>query len=303
MHGTRSHGQRREGPRRPAGGPMYWGWSPDSGQMEMMDLRNYVDALRAGYDQALEEMYERMQSLAGLVGAGPATVEGGRARARRGRDCRGGHDHHDHHDPGCGGCHDEHHGDGCGHHGDRHHGCGSRHDCRCECCIVDADVVVYARCGEVRVVPIEVRNDTRKDREDVTVEVSGFRTGGGAGLPWEARLAPTGPITIKGCTTASLELLVHVACAGARPSPGKDPAPAKRQAATRAEETGAGAGATLLARAAQERDRTGDVDACVVGYVTVTVGGCLVRPIVVAVAALPDACGTYVTSCSCGSCC
>jgi hypothetical protein len=40
-----------------------------------------------------------------------------------------------------------------------------------------------------------------------------------------------------------------------------------------------------------------------VGYVTVRVGGCLVRPIVVAVAVLPDDCGAYTAACSCGDCC
>jgi hypothetical protein len=48
--------------------------------------------------------------------------------------------------------------------------------------------------------------------------------------------------------------------------------------------------------------RGGDVDSCEVGYVTVRLGGCLVRPIVVAIAAVPPACGAYCAGCSC-SCC
>ncbi len=48
--------------------------------------------------------------------------------------------------------------------------------------------------------------------------------------------------------------------------------------------------------------RFGDVDECVVGYFTVRLGGCVTRPIVVAVAALPVSCDSYRTGCACGRC-
>ena len=51
----------------------------------------------------------------------------------------------------------------------------------------------------------------------------------------------------------------------------------------------------------RQRERI-DVDDCEVGYVTIRVGGCLVRPIVVAIAVLPRDCDAYHASCSC-SCC
>lgn len=322
MHGTRRHGHHRPDVRREApGAPMYWGWSPDSGQMELMDLRRYVDAVRAGYDRALEDLYARMSALAPAYGgplagmgplpftvpvAGPAPGPGrrhGRGHGH-GHGCcgdEGGHGRHGH--DGCGpGCHEDHR-----HHG-HDHGCGDTHDCRCECCIVDADIVVYARCGEVRVVPIEIENDTRKDREDVELEVSRFRSGGGAELPWKAALTQQGPVTIRGCDTLKVELLVGIVCGRGRApepvDPGKDVKPvrgAAKAAATPAANEGGGDDA--LALAVNVRDRTGGVDSCTVGYVTVRVGGCLVRPIVVAVAVLPDDCGAYEARCSCGDCC
>jgi len=353
MQGTRRHGHRGPGTRREAAGtPMYWGWSPDSGQMEMMDLRRYVDAVRAGYDRALEDLYGRVSALSGAYGAGaPAGVPGmapwpvpGPSAGRRGRHgggccddadddghgehgCGHGHGHHGcghghgegHGHHGCGQGHGEghgHHGEdeghghhggghhgGCGHHRRHEHGCADDTDCRCECCIVDADIVVYARCGEVRVVPIEIENDTRKDREDVELEVGEFRSGGGQVLAWKAALSPKGPLTIRGCSTARLELLVGVVCARAPVvvNPGKDVKAPKEPARPAASE-GGGAVDQLVRLATDVRD-TGGVDSCTVGYVTVEVGGCLVRPIVVAVAVLPDDCGAYAASCSCGACC
>lgn len=311
MHGTTRHGQRGPGSRREATGtPMYWGWSPDSGRMEMMDLRRYVDSLRAGYDRSLEDLYQRMSALSGAFGGGaPWMPAAGTAPGRR---------RHGSHGPGCcdddadepdGGCgHGHHHGrhrhgQGCGHHHRKERDCADDDDCRCECCIVDADIVVYARCGEVRVVPIEIDNDTRKDREDVELEVSGFRSGGGRELPWKAAITPPGPLTIKGCSTARLELLVAVVCPSAPSSddPAAGPKAAKEPA--RPSSVAAGAPADQLVRLATNVRHTGAVDSCTVGYLTVRVGGCLVRPIVVAVAVLPDDCGAYSAPCSCGDCC
>jgi hypothetical protein len=47
-----------------------------------------------------------------------------------------------------------------------------------------------------------------------------------------------------------------------------------------------------------ERYESGDVDQCEVGYVTIRLGGCLVSPIVVAIAVLPDSCDSYQAGCS-----
>ena len=118
MHGTRNHGHHRRGPGWDApAAPMYWGWSPANGQMEMMDLRGYLDAMRAAYDQALDDLYDRLVAVPGYMGPGgqPFTIPlppppyGGRRRAK-GRRHHGHHDHHDHHDHG--GCGDDDHG--CG---------------------------------------------------------------------------------------------------------------------------------------------------------------------------------------------
>lgn len=318
MHGTR---YQRSQPRTaaPAGPPMYWGWSHQNARMEMMDLPNYMDSFRQGYDQAFADIAQRLQANPRLYGvaAAPgetptamATVPVGSPQAYASGPGPWGslhhrrHGHHGHHDCGCE--HHEHHGHCCEHHEHccehehhEHHDCGCEHEHHehcCECCIDEcSDVVVYAHCGEVRVVPIAIENDTRKVREDVTFEVSEVRSGGGRVLPWRAILRPDGPLTIEPCSTARLELVVHVACESKEGA--AEPANPGRKA------TGRDAPRETVNPGLIRIVEGGDVDRCEVGYATIRVGGCLVRPIVVAVAALPLSCGRYHVDCGCSCCC
>ena len=252
----------------------YWGWSHQNQRLEMMDLAAYLDSLRQTYDAALQDISDRLQSLSAMFGAAPPAVA---------MDVHH-HGHHGHHgrpgDCGCGGHghrHDDEH-DHCG------CGCKDHHDCGCDCCITDADIVVYAHCAELRVVPIEVRNDTRHDRESVSVEISDARTAGGTVLPWTATINPTGPVTLPGCSTTKFELLVHVRCGDQDQPKGKTES-------------------DVLRMAVAQRTGGNDVDGCEVGYVTVRFGGCVIRPIVVAIAVLPDRCDAYRVGCSCSCCC
>lgn len=238
--------------------------------MEFMDLPTWISSIQHGYDAAYGDLTSRMQQ-AGWSPPGPEL----RHESRR---------HHSHecgHQGGCADSDDE--CDGCGHH---------HRDCRCECCIVDADIVVYARCGELRVIPIEVTNDTRRAREDVEVEVSDVRSAGGRVLPWSCALRPAGTLHLEPCSTTKLELGVHIVCDERKPQP----QPAKQ---ARTEEP---AGDVVTQLMDLRRDLP-DVDRCEVGYVTVRLGGCLVRPIVVAIAVQPLECDAYRTGCSCSCCC
>ena len=49
-------------------------------------------------------------------------------------------------------------------------------------------------------------------------------------------------------------------------------------------------------------ERLGSVDRCEVAYATLRAEGCSVRPVVLAVALLPDDCDDYRRPCSCGCC-
>jgi hypothetical protein len=283
---------------------MYYGWSHDEGRMQMMDLPSYLDSFRMGYERALEDLQGQLANLTSMMPAGsPASpwqlyqAPGAQPGSRE-----HGHGHH-HHGDDCGcGCGDhehdrgrEHHHDHDHHHGHDHdRGCGCRGhgDCQCTCCIVDADYVVYARCFERRVIPIEVENDTRRARENVTVEVSDVRTAGGRSLPWNVAAVPTSPITIEACGHTEIDLVVNINC---RDNDKDDEPKQPRKATARTEDQGD----VLLQREGEPID----VDACEVGYVTVRLDGCLVRPIVVAIAVLPRDCDAYHTGCSCSCCC
>jgi hypothetical protein len=283
--------------------------------MEFMDLPSYVDSFRQGYDAAYGDLMARMQQMApGATGSAatwsPPAQTGPTWQGRRYEYQRERRDHREHHrhewrerchscgcecdcDDDCRcRCHHDRHPHDCD--GCRHH----RHDCRCECCIVDADVVVFARSGELRVIPIEVTNDTRKVRENVDVDVSDVRSSGGNVLPWEAIARPGGPLTLEPCSTTKLELIVHITCQRDAVQP---KAASTRGARDTVRETAKEA--KEIERLADLRELCPDVDRCEVGYITVRLAGCLIRPIVVAIAVLPRDCDVYRAGCACTCCC
>ena len=313
----------------------YWGWSHQNQRMEFMDLPSYMESVRTGYDAAFGDLLTRVQQLGWPIGAIPGPVSVSQSLAASGSGPFPGwhgrrHHHHRHHKQearwgehhgyehrGCG-CGYEHARDrdggwrhdrechDCEHDHGRGHARGKEHGFRCDCCIVDADIVVFGHCGEVRVVPIEVANDSRKIRENVDVQVSEVRSGGGRVLAWPTLIQPKGPLNLEPCRTTRLELLVHIACgdesgrAGSAPSGAAEDASTPEEAPAK-EDASSDAFATLAA----QRDLCSDVDRCEVGYTTIRLDGCLVRPIVVAIAVLPLGCESYRVgcSCACSSCC
>lgn len=255
--------------------------------MEMMDLAEYADAYRTGYQQVMDEYQNQWDTMVSAMapGGGP-------------RPMRHHHGRHDHSGsaPWCEQCGHEHHEGCCG--DDHAHGPCDHHDCTCDCCVsADADVVVYARCGETRIVTIEIDNDTRREREGVTFEVGDVRTSGGRLLPWAVQLDQQGPVTLEPCSRTTLLLQVTIRC-GENEDVGDSggSAPSARRRASRGTEG-------EVAVAERVATKTPDVDHCEVGYATVTVRGCLLRPIVVAIAVLPRQCGAHRVMCSCSCCC
>jgi len=158
------------------------------------------------------------------------------------------------------------------------HGCGcSERDCSCSCCIRCADVVEYARCGETRRIPITFDNDTRRER-DVTLQIGNFATESGQDVGWQGSLSET-QFKLPPCGEKTVLLTVNVDC-GRLGVPGtpNDPNGSDNQGRR-------------------------SVDACKVVYATLRADGCTIRPIVIAVAVLPDHCGSHHAGCGCGCCC
>ena len=149
-------------------------------------------------------------------------------------------------------------------------------DCHCECCVCDADVLVHARCGEIRRIPITFDNDSRRERP-VKLDLQEFVTSGGRNLGWKAQLSEK-EFTLKPCDSHTVILTVGIVCGQPQTPPPND---------DRAGTPGRGA--------------AGSVDECEVGYAALRAEGCFVRPLSIAVAVLPDDCDAYRRAC--GGCC
>lgn len=168
----------------------------------------------------------------------------------------------------------------------QHHGCGCREqdDCSCECCIRCADTVQYAYCGETRKIPLTFDNDSRRERQ-VNVQISGFATDSGRPLAWKASLSES-QFTLAPCSQKTILITVAIDCGQGDPKRDKETAARDKAAAT----------------GVATRVDTSSIDSCRVGYAKVSADGCLIRPLIVAVAALPDHCGAPKIGCLCGCC-
>ena len=155
---------------------------------------------------------------------------------------------------------------------DRHDtGCGQcrADDCHCNCCVYDADLVVYARAGEERVVPIRIINERSRER-DIVLDLSGFTTSGGKAVPVQGSIATRTTFALAPCEQETAILALQIG--GVGDDEGK------------------------------REGRFGDVDDCLVAYADLRIQGCDVRPVRVAVAVLPRDCDAYEVHCACGCC-
>jgi hypothetical protein len=155
----------------------------------------------------------------------------------------------------------------------RNEGCREEQDCSCSCCIRCADLVEYAHCGEVRQIPITFENETRRERA-VKLQLGSFVTDSGQELGWQPALSET-EFKLPPCGEKTVVLTVNVDCGrlGNQTS------------------------------GANERQSQTAVDSCKVAYATLRGDGCIVRPLVIAVAVLPLHCGAHHAGCGCGCCC
>jgi hypothetical protein len=142
-------------------------------------------------------------------------------------------------------------------------------NCHCTCCVCDADVVVFTRLGERRVVPLVIENTRRRERQ-ITLELSGFTTKGGGDAPVQVELVGPKKFELAGCSEQEVTLLIEV-------SPGRSD------------------------RKSEGRE-VPDVDDCLVAVGDLRVEGCDIRPVRIAVAVLPRDCDPFEIECGCGCC-
>lgn len=150
-----------------------------------------------------------------------------------------------------------------------------RDDCYCRCCIGDADLVVYARLFEIRVVPITLVNDRRREKK-IHLELGDFKTRGGNTLGVKGILVPPFDFTLPPCGEQQAIILIETIPEGqTRP-------------------TGTAAD--------NQEQRFKDVDECTVLYADLQVEGCDIRPIRIALAILPRDCEDLEIHCGCNCC-
>jgi hypothetical protein len=195
------------------------------------------------------------------------------------------------------------------HHPKHHHhdcragcDCGSccrADDCHCRCCVVNADLLVYARLGETRVVPVTIENNIRRERE-VDVELSDWTTNGKQEVNVEGRIEPDAKFTLKPCEERTVTILVRVTPGGVRRNTDKADS-GERAGADEARPPQANNQGDI--RAEPNRERLPDVDNCTVFYADLRVKGCDIRPVRIALAVMPRDCDAYRINCQCGCCC
>jgi hypothetical protein len=259
MQGSYTDYSRSRSDRGPA---IYYGYCNRTNRYRMMDLPEYMSNVQQGMSRWMSDAQTTYQDIArGYYGRGQTGVQ-----TRTQSDC------------GCG-CRD----------------CRSG-DCHCECCVCDADVLVHARCGEVRRIPVTFENDSRRERQ-VKLELEKFMTSGGKDLGWPAQLSET-EFTLRSCDEHTVIVTVQIRCEtkDQPPTPGTTDTKPNTPAGATAPNTPAAAASTGGTRIG------GGVDRCEVAYARLRADGCVIRPPVLAVAVLPDDCDAYHRPCGCGCC-
>jgi hypothetical protein len=229
----------------------------------------------------------------------PMGVAGRREFRHRGRHHEGHHEpggrseHHygHHHDCGC----DEGDCDGC--HDD---------DCHCRCCITDADLVIYARLGEQRVVALTIENPRKRERQ-VRLELSNWTTRSGSPASITGRVVPPAEFTLGPCSERDVIVVVEAGLKRDTPQadePNREPAGAAAGSAANREQPLAGF-AAMAARAPTSDvpdRRVPDVEHCEVFYADLRIEGCDQRPVRLALVLLPRDCASHPVDCGCGCC-
>jgi hypothetical protein len=233
------HQGRRESSGAQSRGPaVFYGYCHESNRMRMMDFPDYVGNTQTAYSNLASGMSSIYKPYMDTL---PQSTAGSAYQPSRGHES-------------C--CHED------------------EQDCHCSCCIRCADAVEYARCDEVRSIPVTFENDSRRDR-DVKLELGPFVTESGKEL-WRGTLSDQ-EFKLAPCGEKTVTIRVEVKCGKVINSD---------------------SGVDESARVA-----SGTVDSCTVGYATLRAEGCLIRPLVIALAVLPNDCGAHHVGCQCGCCC
>lgn len=179
-------------------------------------------------------------------------------------------------------------------------------DCMCTCCVCDADLVVYARLGEMRIVPIRLTNERRRERE-IELDLAPFTTRGGSPTMVKGQVVGPNEFTLEPCSEREIIVAVSVSDQirdpkGVDKLDDRSKAELLAEAKERGVEVADRSSKSELIEALREPVRLVDVDECHVATTDLRIVGCDVRPIAIAVAVLPRVCGPYEVGCGCACC-
>jgi len=176
--------------------------------------------------------------------------------------------------------------------------CDGCHDdnCHCRCCVHDADLVINARLGERRVVPLTIENPRRRERQ-IKLELGNWTTRAGSPADVKGRLLPTAEFTLGPCQEREVILLIE---ADVRVSPNQPPGAADRD--PNQASTGLTAGVSVAGATNDNRRQVPDVEGCEVYYADLHIDGCDMRPMRIALVLLPRDCASHPIDCGCGCC-
>ena len=142
-----------------------------------------------------------------------------------------------------------------------------QNDCDCRCCVGEADLLVHARVGESRVVPLVIENDSHRERK-IELELSDWESRSSQQeLKISARLVSPSVFSLEPCSEEKVILVVQIA--QIRDS---------------------------------EKEAVNDVKGCQVYYADLRVKGCDIRPVRIALAVLARDCAPLEIECRCGCC-
>jgi hypothetical protein len=179
--------------------------------------------------------------------------------------------------------------------------------CSCKCCVSDADLVIEARVGERRIVPVIIENKWRRER-DIEVELSSW-TKVSDTVEIKAEILGDHAFKLAPCGQAQVVLVVNVAVPSTVtpvPAPAPAPAPDPTRNPT-APNKATGKAATVDQPVATPAPvgvrQIPDVDRCLVSYADLRIKGCDLRSVRIAVAILPRDCEAFTVDCGCSCCC
>ena len=168
------------------------------------------------------------------------------------------------------------------------HGCGCpscRSDpCACRCCVADCDLLIEARVGERRIIPVTIENHWRRERP-IELELSSW-TRITDDVVVRGEILTETAFTLAPCGEAHSVIGVTVGL-GDRTTPS---------------DTKANANPVRDGQDANAQRLLPDLDHCGVAYADLRIKGCDLRSIRIAVAVLPRDCDAYVVDCACGCC-